>query len=133
MNTEKQTKICSLEGEFNDKLYMIQNNKKTLVYDCSKDKQAVPKLPLFKDLPISHSRKKWHGVVEYLLQGEYDKASEEKLKVEDYERQLRKKREHENIKWNPALFEFKDNDWKFKDSDLPKLTIKEDEKSSWFW
>lgn len=133
MNTEKNIKICTLEGEFNDKLYMIKNNQKSLVYDTSKDKPEIPSVPKFKDLKDFHSRKKWHNVVAYLLQGQYDKASEEKLKVEDYERTLRKKREHDGIKWNPSLFEYKDPDWVFKGSKLEKLKIKEDEKSGWFW
>jgi len=88
----------------------------------------------FKDLSTTHSRKKWHNVTHHLLKGDHDKASEEKLKVEEFERQLRKKREEEKVKWVPSLFEHKDGEWYFKDSNLEKLRVKDDEKSSWsFW
>jgi hypothetical protein len=56
------------------------------------------------------SRRLWAKVIESLKSNNMDMATDEKLKVEDHERVLRKEREQNDIESNPRFFIFEDND-----------------------
>lgn len=60
------------------------------------------------------SRRLWSKLTEGIKTGDYDKATEEKLKVEDTERELRKVREKNNIEWQTRFFNVKGDDYPLK-------------------
>ncbi|KAL9560203.1 hypothetical protein MBANPS3_000055 [Mucor bainieri] len=69
------------------------------------------------------SRRLWAKLTEGLLANNQDMATDEKTKVEDEERALRKEREANNIEWKPRFFDVDGDDYKFKGMD--KLDFKD--------
>ena len=70
----------------------------------------MPKVP-FSVKPISkqtelESRRVWHPVAKALQQADYDKANLEKNKIENEQRDLRRKRAERNEIWKPSFFEY---------------------------
>ncbi|KAK4515281.1 uncharacterized protein ATC70_002891 [Mucor velutinosus] len=63
------------------------------------------------------SRRLWAKLTEGLLANNQDMATDEKTKVEDEERALRKEREANNIEWKPRFFDVDGDDYKFKGID----------------
>ncbi|KAL0143469.1 oxysterol binding protein [Mucor lusitanicus] len=68
------------------------------------------------------SRRLWAKLTEGLMANNQDMATDEKTKVEDEERALRKDREAKNIEWKPRFFDVDGDDYKFKG--LDKLDFK---------
>lgn len=68
------------------------------------------------------SRRLWAKLTEGLLANNQDMATDEKTKVEDEERALRKEREAKNIEWKPRFFDVDGDEYKFKGID--KLDFK---------
>jgi DNA mismatch repair protein MutH len=60
------------------------------------------------------SRRLWSNLTENIRLGNLDMATEEKFKVEDEERALRKVRENNNIKWQARFFNMKGDDYYLK-------------------
>lgn len=63
------------------------------------------------------SRRLWAKLTEGLLANNQDMATDEKAKVEDEERTLRKERKQKNIEWKSRFFDVDGDDYKFKDMD----------------
>ncbi|GAN02531.1 oxysterol binding protein [Mucor ambiguus] len=63
------------------------------------------------------SRRLWAKLTEGLLANNQDMATDEKTKVEDEERALRKERKANNIEWKPRFFDVDGDDYKFKGMD----------------
>ncbi|CAO3654913.1 unnamed protein product [Mucor fragilis] len=63
------------------------------------------------------SRRLWAKLTEGLLANNQDMATDEKSKVEDEERALRKEREANKIEWKPRFFDVDGDDYKFKGMD----------------
>jgi hypothetical protein len=63
------------------------------------------------------SRRLWAKLTEGLLANNQDMATDEKAKVEDEERALRKERKQKNIEWKSRFFDVDGDDYKFKDMD----------------
>ncbi|KAF1802188.1 hypothetical protein FB192DRAFT_1104539 [Mucor lusitanicus] len=63
------------------------------------------------------SRRLWAKLTEGLMANNQDMATDEKTKVEDEERALRKDREAKNIEWKPRFFDVDGDDYKFKGLD----------------
>lgn len=72
----------------------------------------MPKVP-FSVKPISkqtelESRRVWHPVAKALQQADYDEANLAKNKIENEQRDLRRKRAEKNEIWKPFFFEYED-------------------------
>ncbi|KAG2232905.1 hypothetical protein INT48_006159 [Thamnidium elegans] len=70
------------------------------------------------------SRRLWSKLTEGIKSGNFDKATEEKLKVEDIERELRKEREKKNIEWQTRFFNVKGDDYPLKGIETVEETCK---------
>ncbi|KAI9472467.1 MAG: hypothetical protein EXX96DRAFT_584239 [Benjaminiella poitrasii] len=60
------------------------------------------------------SRRLWSKLTEGIKERNMDKATDEKTKVEDRERALRKEREENNVVWKHRFFDVDADDYKFK-------------------
>ncbi|RCH83670.1 hypothetical protein CU098_001154 [Rhizopus stolonifer] len=79
---------------------------------------AVCPLLVAENQEEKESRRLWAGLTEGIMEKNMDKATDEKFKVEDRERALRKERETNKIKWQPRFFDVIDGDnYKFKSMD----------------
>ena len=72
-----------------------------------------PLLVLEKQEP-KESRTLWAKLTEGIKTNQLDMATEEKTRVEDEERALRKKREEEHIEWKPRFFDVHGEDYTLK-------------------
>lgn len=60
------------------------------------------------------SRRLWSGLTVAIKESNQDKATDEKSKIEENERALRKEREANNVQWETRFFDYDGEDAKFK-------------------
>ncbi|GAA5795689.1 hypothetical protein HPULCUR_001051 [Helicostylum pulchrum] len=115
--------LYEISGQWSAELFIKKNNpnEKTsivggLLPDLMVDVRqhhvyplSVPQVQEEKE-----SRRLWSKLTEGIKSGNFDKATEEKLKVEDTERELRKVREKNNIEWKTRFFNIKGDDYPLK-------------------
>lgn len=96
-----------ISGKWNDIIYIRDLQKKapkTVLFDASK---AAPLKPLVRPLEEQgnfESRKLWKKVTDALAARDHATATEEKFKIEDYQRTLAKKRAESGSPFLPKLF-----------------------------
>ncbi|GAA5812588.1 hypothetical protein MFLAVUS_006045 [Mucor flavus] len=126
--------LYEISGQWSAELFIkkYDPNEKTSVVggllsfkkDTTKEKQSDVMVDVrqHRVYPLSvpqvqeekESRRLWSKLTEEIKSGNYDKATEEKLKVEDTERELRKVREENNIEWQTRFFNVKGDDYPLK-------------------
>ncbi|KAJ3096220.1 hypothetical protein HDU97_006104 [Phlyctochytrium planicorne] len=114
-----------LTGKWSDTIIMerLDSNpptaKKTL-FQVSKSPIHPKIVPELEKQEQFESRRLWENVAAGLKSKDIDLASDEKLSIEENQRNLLKKRETEKTVWKPRFFEPDGNDWKFiGSSNLP--------------
>jgi hypothetical protein len=60
------------------------------------------------------SRRLWSGLTEGIKNSNQDKATDEKSKIEEKERLMRKEREEKNVQWETRFFDYDGEDAVFK-------------------
>lgn len=102
--------IFQITGTVNDMVNIInlENDEQQILYEYKKLK--VPELqvaPLEQQQP-NESRKNWYHVTQALLKEDYELANQEKIKIEEAQKELRNQRTSE---WKPKYFRFDGEDW----------------------
>lgn len=97
-----------ISGKWNDVIYIKdlrdKNSSKQVLFDTHKE---VPSKPLVRPLNEQgeyESRRLWKKVTDALARRDHTTATKEKLEVEDYQRELAKKRVEEGVEFEPKLF-----------------------------
>jgi hypothetical protein len=83
------------------------------------DTREYSKFPLTvpENQELKESRRLWAKLTEGIQNNNMDAATDEKSKVEDEERALRKVREKKRIQWKPRFFDVDDDVYTFKGMD----------------
>ena len=79
-------------------------NKKTVFFDTHKNKTFKPKVRPIEEQGQYESRRLWKKVTDALAKRDHEVATEEKFKIEDYQRELAKKRLEDDVEFHPKLF-----------------------------
>ncbi|EPB83985.1 hypothetical protein HMPREF1544_09256 [Mucor circinelloides 1006PhL] len=110
--------LYEISGQWSGELF-IKNTKEEEKPDLMVDVRNYAKYPLQvpEHQEDKESRRLWAKLTEGLLANNQDMATDEKTKVEDEERALRKDREAKNIEWKPRFFDVDGDDYKFKGMD----------------
>ena len=127
-STRKTVKVIT--GKWCDKLYIADSassSEKELFLDVESEAMCPKIVAPENDQDELESRRLWKGLTKALKERDYDKALEEKHKVEDSQRRLAKLRTESGISWHPKFFNYqRDGFWNFADRhvlDEPKEAL----------
>lgn len=105
---KKGKEYYQISGKWNDIMYIKdlgeKHAKKTVLFDTHKNKPLKPKVRPLEEQGEYESRRLWKKVTDALAVRDHEVATEEKFKIEDYQRQLRKKRLEDGVEFHPKLF-----------------------------
>ncbi|CCH59470.1 hypothetical protein TBLA_0B06470 [Henningerozyma blattae CBS 6284] len=104
----KGAELFEISGKWNDVMYIkdlrAKNAKKNVFYSTHTDKPLKPKVHPLKEQDEYESRKLWKEVVQALANSDQETATEEKFKIEEYQRNLAKKRLEDGVEFQPRIF-----------------------------
>lgn len=104
---DKKHPLFTISGQWNDEV---------TIYEGGDDGRVIETInvPAIKSLPMKvedleqqdewESRKAWAGVIAALNNGDMQRTVDEKSKVEEAQRQMRKREEEKGVKWEPLFF-----------------------------
>lgn len=97
-----------ISGKWNDIMYIkdlrTKNAKKTVLFDTNKNSPLKPKIRPLDEQGDYESRKLWKKVTDALAIRNHEIATEEKFQIENYQRELAKKRVEDGVEFYPKLF-----------------------------
>ncbi|QLQ78192.1 hypothetical protein HG537_0A04390 [Torulaspora globosa] len=97
-----------ITGKWNDVMYIKdltdKNSKKVVLFDTHKSKVSKPKVRPLNEQGEYESRRLWKKVTDALAKRDHEVATEEKYKIESYQRELAKKRIEDGVEFHPKLF-----------------------------
>ena len=104
-DTERKDAIFTVEGNWSESLKFQDASREVFeTYDITSAKPAEFKtLPLDQEDPWE-SRRAWQGVISSINKGDMRGVADHKNKLENAQRQLRKKPETSEGKWEPLFF-----------------------------
>jgi len=108
---KKENALYTVSGQWSEKSTFCKgsgtpsSSKDEIFFDAANEKaQHLTVKPLEEQHPLE-SRKAWYSVAEAIKSGDYDLIHSEKSKLENEQRELRKKEEAANSKWNRRWFD----------------------------
>lgn len=97
-----------ISGKWNDVIYIRdlkdKNGPKKVLFDTHKEVASKPLVRSINEQGEYESRKLWKKVTDALARRDHDTATKEKLDIEDYQRELAKKRVEDGVEFQPKLF-----------------------------
>lgn len=95
-----------ISGKWNDIMYIkgSKNGKKTVFLDVNKTHPLKPKVRPLSEQGEYESRKLWNKVLIALGKRDHKVATDEKFEIEEHQRLLAKKREEDDVEFEPKLF-----------------------------
>ncbi|EDO14753.1 hypothetical protein Kpol_354p1 [Vanderwaltozyma polyspora DSM 70294] len=100
--------ICEISGKWNDIMYIKylkeKHSKKTVLFDTHKSSPLKPLVRPLNEQGDYESRRLWKKVTDALAQRDHKVATEEKYQIENYQRELAKKRVEDGVEFHPKLF-----------------------------
>lgn len=106
--------LYDIEGQWTDKFTIQAKGKELETFDTSvSDQTQLEVLPTDQQDPWE-SRNAWNGVIDALNQGDMKSTVDEKSKVEDAQRELRKREEADGKHWQTLFFKSNPDDEMFK-------------------
>ena len=88
-----------------------KTKKETIIFDFKKIKKDKIQVEDLKNQMENESRKVWHPVTKEIFSQNGEKATEEKLRIEQEQREKRKKFEETGEEYKPKYFEEKEKNW----------------------
>lgn len=98
--------IYSVEGQWNDTFVFKdgETGKELETYDTKADKATSMQINSLDEQDSWESRRAWQHVIAAIKDGNFKTVSDEKSKIEEAQRELRRREEKEGTFWEPALF-----------------------------
>ena len=131
----KKCPLYTVLGTWNDNftIHDVENERDIETYHTNASRVA----PLIVE-PVSEqdpweSRKAWAEVIDALNHGQMQRTSDEKGKIEEGQRAMRKKEEAESLKWKTAFFSSVNEDPVFEKLALPIGGMLEDDRTIGVW
>lgn len=100
------TALYEISGKWTDKMYIknLSTGHKSLFLDVNVAAPLKPKVRPIIEQGEFESRRLWEKVTTALGQRNHEVATDEKFKIENYQRELAKKRLEDNVEFHPKLF-----------------------------
>lgn len=110
--------IYKLSGKWSDQMYIqeCKNKKEKELYLDATALRTVPKIVTPVDEQGDYeSRRLWLKVSQAIIKRNLDLATDEKTRIEDYQRKIRQDREEKDEEWQANFFRLDENetDWVF--------------------
>jgi hypothetical protein len=103
---DKKNPLFTVSGQWNDHITIHEGDGEEKVETV--DVRSLASTPMhvdsLEDQDNWESRKAWAGVIAALNEGNMQKTVDEKSKVEQAQRELRKLEESKQLKWEPLFF-----------------------------
>ncbi|GMM34218.1 oxysterol-binding protein related protein [Saccharomycopsis crataegensis] len=98
--------LYEISGKWNEKMHIkdLKTKKTSLFLDTTVAVPLAPKVRPMEEQGDFESRKLWHKVVTALGERDHEAATDEKFKIENYQRELAKKRVEDDVEFHPKLF-----------------------------
>lgn len=105
---KKGKEYYEISGKWNDVMYIkdlrTRGSKKQVLFDTHKNKPTKPLVRPLDEQGDYESRKLWKKVTDALAVRNHEVATEEKFQIENYQRELAKKRVEDGVEFYPKLF-----------------------------
>ncbi|KAM6899931.1 oxysterol-binding protein-related protein 10 [Xenentodon cancila] len=105
------TIVCKAQGEWNGTLEFTYSNGETKVMDTNKLPVIRKKLRPVDKQGRTESRRLWQHVTKALKEGNMDKATEHKHRLEECQRGEERQRAADNKPWTPKYFTKEGDSW----------------------
>ncbi|XP_013997510.2 oxysterol-binding protein-related protein 10 isoform X3 [Salmo salar] len=105
------TIVCKAQGEWNGTLEFTYSSGETKVIDTTKLPIIKKKLRPVEKQGRNESRRLWQHVTKSLKEGNIDKATEHKHRLEERQRGEERQRAADNSPWTPKYFSKKEEGW----------------------
>jgi hypothetical protein len=131
----KKDPLYTVSGTWNDKftIHDVENSREIETYDTNASSAAPLVVEPLSDQDPWESRKAWAAVIDALNHGEMQRTSDEKGKIEEGQRKMRKKEETGNLKWKTAFFSNVSEDLVFKRLAAPIGATVEADRTAGVW
>ena len=100
--------LYSIDGQWNEAFTIKQGNSKHGIaletYDSNKHPTTKLTLPPLEEQSERESKKAWKKVADAILKGDMDTTSQEKSKIENQQREQRKREAAESKEWQRTFF-----------------------------
>uniref|UniRef100_A0A8C8DX19 Oxysterol-binding protein n=1 Tax=Oryzias sinensis TaxID=183150 RepID=A0A8C8DX19_9TELE len=105
------TIVCKAQGEWNGTLEFTYSSGETKIIDTSKLLVTKKKLRVLEQQGRTESRRLWQHVTKALKEGNMDKATEHKHRLEENQRGEERQRAADNRPWTPKHFTKEGDGW----------------------
>ncbi|XP_023815383.1 oxysterol-binding protein-related protein 10 isoform X1 [Oryzias latipes] len=105
------TIVCKAQGEWNGTLEFTYSSGETKIIDTSKLLVTKKKLRALEQQGRTESRRLWQHVTKALKEGNMDKATEHKHRLEENQRGEERQRAADNRPWTPKHFTKEGDGW----------------------
>lgn len=98
--------LYELSGLWSGEMFIkdVSTGKKTMFFDASHAKHRQPLARPLQEQDERESQKLWESTVKAVHVQDHVKATDEKAKIEDRQREEAKQREESGAEWQPKLF-----------------------------
>lgn len=100
--------LYSVDGQWNDSFTIKEGSSKhgrvIETYSASQNPTTKLKIPPLEEQSPRESKKAWNKVANAILKGDMDTTSYEKSKIENQQREMRKKEQAEGKEWQRTFF-----------------------------
>ena len=100
--------LYSVEGQWNESFTIkegsLKHGKVLETYSASKNPTTKLKVPPLEEQSPRESKKAWNKVANAILKGDMDTTGHEKSKIENQQREMRKKEQAEGKEWQRTFF-----------------------------
>lgn len=98
--------LYELSGLWNGEMFIkdMVTGQRELLFDATNAKHAPPKTRPLEEQSPRESQALWHSTVLAVNARDHEKATEEKSKIEDRQREEAAKRAEDGLDWRPRLF-----------------------------
>ena len=98
--------LFELSGFWSGEMFIkdASTGKKTLLFDATHAKHAPPQSRPISEQDERESQRLWESTVKAVRAKDHEKATDEKAKIEDRQREEAAKRAEDGVEWYPRLF-----------------------------
>jgi oxysterol-binding protein-related protein 8 len=98
--------LYELSGLWSGPMYIkdVVTGHKELLFDATNAKHSPPKTRPLQEQTERESQRLWRSTVQAVNARDHEKATDEKSKIEDRQREEAAKRAEEGLDWRPKLF-----------------------------
>ncbi|KAL2417300.1 Oxysterol-binding protein-like protein OBPalpha [Exophiala dermatitidis] len=98
--------LYELSGLWSGEMYIkdVKTGQKKTLFDATHAKHSPPRTRPLEEQGDRESQKLWYNTVKAVKAADHEKATMEKAKIEDQQREEAKRREELGVEWQPQLF-----------------------------